>query len=255
VRACILALATIALARAQTFEVSSVKPSASGNNGYSGGCHGIDSVYGPSRAAEAPPLGRCVIRDARLSHLIYMAYGLSTMSMLKGGPDWLALGTERFDLEAKAEDPGKTTEAQLFGMLRNLLAERFQLKFHREEKDIQGFALVLAKSGPRFREAGSEQVESQVGGSMKVPKGEPSTINARKVSMEQLANMLAQPLQAPVVDRSGLKGFYNFKLSWNEDAGPSLVTALPEQLGLRLEAMKVPASFFIVDSARRPAAN
>src|SRR5580658_1143504 len=117
-----LAAAPQAAAAPLTFEVASVKPSGSGNNGFSGGCHGIDSVYGPSREAAAPPLGRCVIHDARLSHLIYIAYGLQSMGQLKSekGPDWVAMGTERFDVEAKAEDPAKTTEAQLLQMLQSL---------------------------------------------------------------------------------------------------------------------------------------
>src|SRR5579871_3868072 len=134
--------------QAQTFEVASVRPSSvDSRSGVNGGCHGIDTVYRTNEAASAPPLGRCVIHDARLSHLIAQAYELPGMNMLKSekAPDWVALGGERFDVDAKAEDPSHTTEAQLLVMLQNLLVERFQMKFHREEKEIQGFALVLSK--------------------------------------------------------------------------------------------------------------
>src|SRR5579862_8147903 len=70
------------------FEVASVKVATSGGNGVRGGCHGIDSVYTPQQRADAPPLGRCVITDARLSHLIGGAYGVSMLN-LKTGPDWI----------------------------------------------------------------------------------------------------------------------------------------------------------------------
>ncbi len=240
-----------------TFEVASIKPSGSGNNGVNGGCHGIDSVYGPSQVASAPPLGRCVIHDARLSHLIHDAFSLPSMAMLKSekGPDWVAMGTERFDVEAKAEDPTKTTEAQLLQMLQALLVERFKLKFHREEKEMQGFALVVAKNGPKLEKAKDDEVESRLSGSMKPREGEPIALNGRKCSMEMLANMLSQRGEGPVVDKTGLTGAYSFKLWWDDSATPSLFTALTEQLGLRLDAQKVPVSFFIIESAQRPSAN
>jgi len=254
---CYLTFAPQTAVAQQTFEVASVKPSTSGNNGFSGGCHGIDSVYGPSQAASAPPLGRCVIHDARLSHLTAMAFSLGSMELLKSekGPDWVALGAERFNIEAKAEDPTKATEAQLLQMLQNLLVERFKLKFHREDKDMQGFALVVAKSGPKLEKAKDDEVEPRLSGTTKVREGEPITLNGRKCSMPMLANLLSQRGEGPVVDKTGLTGAYNFKLWWDDSATPSLFTALTEQLGLRLEAQKVPVSFFVIESAQRPSAN
>src|SRR5580704_14269327 len=217
-----LIFALNATAAPPTFEVASVKPGGPSNNGFTGGCHGIDSVYGPSREAAAPPLGRCVIHDARLSHLIYIAFSLQSMAILKSekGPDWVAMGAERFDVEAKAEDPSKTTEAQLHQMLQALLVERFKLKFHREEKDMQGFALVVAKNGPKLEKAKDDEVESRLSGSLKVREGEPVSLNARKYSMEALADLLSQggAPNGPVVDKTGLPGAYNFKLTWNDTA-------------------------------------
>lgn len=254
-----LTFAPQAVAAPLSFEVASVKPSGYGNNGVNGGCHGIDSVYGPSQAASAPPLGRCVIHDARLSHLIGLAYGLGSMGLIKSdkGPDWVAMGTERFDVEAKAEDPTKATEAQLLQMLQSLLIERFKLKFHREDKDMQGFALVVAKNGPKLEKAKDDEIESRLSGSLKVREGEPITLHGRKCSMQMLANLLSQggSPNGPVVDETGLPGAYNFKLTWNDTAGPSIFTAVTEQLGLRLEAQKVPVSFFVIESAQRPTAN
>ena len=96
------------MAPALNFEVGSVKEAAITPNGVRGGCHGNNSVYSPTQQAEAPPLGRCVITDARLSHLIGIAYGVSMMN-LKTGPDWIQRGDLRFNVEAKAENPNGTT--------------------------------------------------------------------------------------------------------------------------------------------------
>src|SRR5262249_14180204 len=113
------------------FEVASIKVAASGMNGVRGSCHGVDSVYSAEEADRAgiPALGRCRITDARLSHLIGIAYGVN-MQVLETGPDWIQRGDLRFDVEAKAENPASVTRQQLLTMLQNLLVERFQIKFH-----------------------------------------------------------------------------------------------------------------------------
>src|SRR5436309_1361672 len=88
------------------FEVASIKVAASGYNGVRGGCRGIDSVYTTEEQARGgmPSLGRCTITDARLSHLIGIAYGV-TMQALDTGSDWIQRGDLRFDVQAKAENP------------------------------------------------------------------------------------------------------------------------------------------------------
>ena len=239
--------------QAQTFEVASVKPAIDGSNGYSGGCRGIDS--GPSEGGSTPPLGRCVIHSARLSHLISTAYQLPNMSMLNSdhGPDWVARGAERFDVDAKAENPAATTEAQLLEMLKALLADRFQLKFHREEREIQGFILVVAKNGPKFKESAKDASAPRIQATL---KGAPTqSVNAHKGTIATLIDALGFVTQTTVVDRTGLTGEYDFKLSFGGENGPEIFSALPEQLGLKLEGTKVPVSYFVVDSAKRPAAN
>lgn len=235
------------------FEVASVKPSTLGS-GVRGGCHGIDSKYSPKEMASAPPLGRCVITDGRLSHLISIAYG-RPVGLMKGGQDWVIAGSERFNIEAKAEDPTKATEQQLLEMLQNLLAERFQLKFHLESKDMPGFGLYVAKNGPKLQKATGDEVVTSFGASLKPFPGQPINLTARKWSISMLTSLLSQIGPGPMVDQTGLSGFYDFKLAWDEAAGPSLFTALQEQLGLRLESQKVPVSFFVIDSAQKPTAN
>ena len=127
------------------FEVASVKVAISGVNGVRGGCHGVDSVFSAVEQERGgiPPLGRCRITDARLSHLIGIAFGVS-MQALDTGPDWIQRGDMRFDVEAKAENPASATRQQLLIMLQNLLVERFQMKFHQVTKEEPGFALLVS---------------------------------------------------------------------------------------------------------------
>src|SRR5579872_5685826 len=240
-----------------TFEVASVKVAASGVNGVRGGCRGIDTVYSAKQQEGAPPLGRCVITDARLSHLIGIAYGTSMLA-LKSGPDWIQRGDLRFDVQAKAEDPAKTTEKQLLTMLQNLLVERFQLKFHYETKDEPGFALTVAKNGPKLQASTSDEVGLSFHGrkgeeSLKPTGGSEISMSARKYTVPMLVNMLSRMgSHGPGVDNTGLTGEYDFTLSWDEEGGPALSTALRGQLGLEMKAEKVPVSTLVVDSAQKP---
>jgi uncharacterized protein (TIGR03435 family) len=237
------------------FEVATIKPNTS-QSGVNGGCNGTDSK--PLQAAV--PLGRCWITSARLSHLIAVAYGIQIQN-IKGGPDWV-WGAERFDIEAKAENPSTATEIQLLSMLQKLLADRFHLVLHKETKQVAGHALVPAKGGPKFKEAGGEGKSSLriSGAAIFKPDAierrniDLNTILAQKVSMSQLAAALTNlPDSTPTVDKTGLHGFYDFKLSW--EPAESLSSVLQEQLGLKLEAQMVPVDVLIVDSAQKPAEN
>jgi len=236
------------------FEVASVKPSRPGPNGVSGGCHGIDSVLTPGQ--NAPPLGRCVITDARLAHLVRLAWNIDTMLMVQSGADWIQRGDERFDVVAKAEDPTKTTGQQLLIMLQNLLVERFQLKFRRQPEETQGFALIVDKNGPKLQPSKSQDLHLSFGKQGKPEPNQPVSIEAQHFSMAMLVQFLSTIAgKGPGVDRTGLEGLYDFTLTWDDDAGPILPVALREQLGLRMEPQKVAISNFIIDSAQRPSAN
>jgi uncharacterized protein (TIGR03435 family) len=237
------------------FEVATVKPDKSAN-GVTGSCHGSDSIY--ASAQTVPPLGRCVINSARLSHLIYIAYDLHSTGSIKAGSDWMTSGSERYNVEAQAENPATVTEQQLHQMLQTLLAERFKLKFHRETIEMPGFDLVVANKGPKLKTSSSEDVSMHFGGDFYKPlPGRPVSLRARKYSMQMLAELLSGVGgHGPVMDKTGLTGAYDFELAWDQDAGPDLSTALREQLGLRMEPQKkVPVSFFVIDSAQKPDAN
>jgi uncharacterized protein (TIGR03435 family) len=242
-----------AIANAQpAFEVATVKL-AKDPAGVRGGCHGIDSHYDANEAASAPPLGRCVIRDGRLDHMLSIAYHLRSMAMIQGGPDWARMGGDRFNVEAKVEDPTKATEEQLYQMLQALLTERFSLKFRREVKDMPGYALVVGKNGPKFKEAKGEEASMSFGPNGKPGRG-PNSVTMRKYSMSKLADLLTN-FGNPILDKTGLTGDYDFTLAWDEDAGPTLYTALHEQLGLKLEPQKVPVLYIVIESAQKPSEN
>jgi uncharacterized protein (TIGR03435 family) len=239
---------------APAFEVASIRPAKDGVQGVRGGCHGIDSVYTPGQQTEIPPLGRCVIRDGRLSHMVGIAWNID-MNMLKSGPDWIQRGVDRFNVEAKAENPTKTTEKQLLQMLQALLIERFQMKFHREPVELSGFALTVDKGGSKLVPSKSEDAEASFGAGGKPARGA-GVFKARRMSLSEFVRMLSLfGDHGPGVDRTGLAGFYDFTLTWDNEAGPTLDTALREQLGLRMQSEKVATSYFVIDSAQRPSEN
>jgi len=237
-----------------TFEVASIKPAGDSMNGVRGGCHGIDSVYTPAQRNEAPPLGRCVITDGRLSHMVGIAWDI-TMPMLKTGPDWIQRGDERFNLQAKADEPTKTTEKQLLQMLQNLLIDRFQMKYHMEPVELPGFALTLAKGGSKLEESKSADSKMSFGPGGK-PGGGVGVFKATRYSMREFVRMLSVfGDRGPGVDHTGLTGLYDFTLTWDNEQGPTLDTALHEQLGLRMQSEKVQTAYFVIDSAHRPTDN
>ena len=243
-------------AQPPAFEVASVKK-ANPNGGVRGGCHGIDSVFGAKEVASAPPLGRCVIYDGRLSHLILRAWDLKSIDLIKGASPWMISGYERYTIEAKAEDPANATEAQLIAMLQGALVERFNLKFHRETVERSGFSLVVARNGPKLTPAKGDETSRDFGGPKKCcGPNEPVNLTLRKYSIAGLAELLTNiGRRGPIIDKTGLTGQYDFKLSWDETNGPVLITAVQQQLGLRLEAAKVPMQLFVVESAQKPAEN
>jgi len=257
----VLAFITATLVHAVSpveFEVASIKTNTS-SNGWKGGCHGIDGKSRQDGPQAIIPLGRCVISGGLLTHLISIAYGIQVQN-IKGGPDWVR-ESPRFDVEAKAENPS-ATEEQLLLMLRNLLADRFQLRLHRETVERTGYALVQAKSGLKLKESSGDGKGGLriTGANIFKPDAierknlDQNTMTGQRTSMPQLANALSNlPDNGPVIDQTGLQGFYDFKLTW--EPGESLSSVLQQQLGLKLEARKVPVELMVIDSAEKPSEN
>jgi len=236
--------------QAASFEVASIKPSAPD----------VAGLF-----VQPQPGGGLRVTGATLKHLIAIAYEVREFQILSA-PAWA--GTERFDIDARAPRSPAPVDAagdprragiEIHERLRSLLAERFQLSVHREEQEQSVYALVVAKNGPRFSEATPD--------SGNLIRGGRGLITGRGTTMQMLALNLANQLGRQVLEKTGLRGKYDFKLEWTPDAGgveaaaeperrgPSLFTALQEQLGLRLESQKSPVPVLVIDGSRRPSEN
>ena len=242
-----------------------------------------------------PAHGRLHIPCVTLQNLIQVAYGVLAdgknlkMNMLEvsGGPSWVQ--SDFYELDAKAE--GDLDLGAMGGpMLRSLLEERFQLKVHRDSKEAPAYFLTVGKSGsklvqtkegscipidlkhlpqppapgqpmPKYCGAGSNS--RMAGGVMKM--------NLEGATMENFTSMLTRFAGRPVIDKTGLAGMYDVHLEFTPErfegrgaepgadlpapAGPSIFTAVQEQLGLKLESGKGPVETLVVDHVERPTEN
>ena len=223
-----------------TFDAASIKPNK--------------SASGSSSWNSRP--GYLLMRNQTLIACMAIAYQLKA-DQITGGPKWV--DSDRFDIEARAVGPAKDPE--LFVMLQALLADRFQLKFHRDgRKPRSGYGLVVGKNGLKIRpvDAGPQRSNSSGG-----------RLLAERVSMDKLAETLAIILRAPVSNVTNTSGVFSFELEWSPEAtrlstspeagetptGPSLFSVLQDHLGLKLEARKESVELLVIDQAERPSEN
>jgi uncharacterized protein (TIGR03435 family) len=181
------------------------------------------------------------------------AFGVAE-TQIERGPGWL--DTETYDIAARADTPLEMTREELRPCLQALVAERFSLKFHRETREGSVFSLVVAKNGPKLSQHSGDG-NSGIGASSGSGK---AAITGNKIAMARLAEYLSGQVGRPVVDNTGLNGEYDFRVEWTTEevvapSGPSLFTALQEQLGLKLNATKGPIEMVVIDSAERASAN
>ena len=220
------------------FEVASIKPAVPDAGGSSGedGRNGLLKVYNVS-------LRRC----------IKYAYKIPETQVL-GGPKWV--DDLRYDITARADRPA--SEPELLRMLQPLLADRFKLTFHRELRLIAGYTLVMANGGITAKVADASPRSGANGG-----RGWIDTVGT---PVSELVIRLSELLQRPVVDKTRDTRRFDFHLRWTPDSppagaepsasdGPSIFTALEEQLGLKLVSQKVEAEVFVIDHAELPSAN
>jgi uncharacterized protein (TIGR03435 family) len=230
-----IAAAASALPQARTsdkaFDVVSIKPNKS-----------IQFESSISRSG-----GRITFANVSMRELISFAYGVAVGRDYElVGPGWL--GSEKFDVMATCAP--ETSGDVIRQMSQSLLAERFGLHVHREEKTIKAYALVIDKAQPKL------QPSSLADDSFTFADGR---VRVRGFSMASLADRLSGPvfkLDRPVIDATGIKGIYDFDLQWSSEATadtslPSIFVALQEQLGLRLETRSVPVRILVVDSINR----
>jgi bla regulator protein blaR1 len=217
------------------------------------------------------PGGGLTATGVTLKMLIMFGYGVAAYQ-ISGAPNWM--GVDRWDIEAKTEGvQGRLPPDQFNVLLRRLIEDRFQLKSRRETKKMPVYALVVTKGGfkpkPRPAESPAPRPQTQFGNGS-------ATFQAESVA--GLAGTLTLNLGRPVIDRTGIKGSYDFTLEWTpapdqggpqtiglppraepsratDSNGPSIFTALQEQLGLKVESTKGPVDVLVIDHVARPSEN
>jgi uncharacterized protein (TIGR03435 family) len=214
------------------FEVASVRLTTAGNS-----CITSISPWGTGRFTAT-----CVSFDV----LIELAFGVhpNQISGLE------KLGTQYYDVNARPEGDVALTYDEVKPRLRELLAQRFQLATHRETKEFQGYAMVLAKGGLKLHP----------GTLPPLSPGQPFTaedqLYAASVNLDVLAGMLTTLTHRPVINGTGIRGTYEVKLRFRPEAAidsplPSLFLALEEQAGLKLQTQKVPVEMLVIDQVEK----
>jgi uncharacterized protein (TIGR03435 family) len=221
-----------------SFEVASVKPSGPNDQ----------LMY------RLLPGGRYIANGLTLKMLIGNAYGVPEFR-ISGGPGWR--DSDKYNIEAKVGiplPPWPDSNKQLSLMLQSLLEDRFKLAFHRETREETMYELVVARGGAKLTQA---KADESPGFGM-----EPGGIRSMAVPLEYLAANLAYVLGRTVIDKTGLAGKYSYTVTYTPDDappadanGPSIFTALQEQLGLKLESTKGPVELLVIDHAEKPDAN
>lgn len=182
-------------------------------------------------------------RNTSLIYLVEIAYGVEDRQI--SGID--RLGNQRFDVSVKPPD-GVLTYQRAQPMFRAMLEERFKLAAHRETKEVPGYALTIAKGGPKL-----ESGDATTGRYPYILHGRLVGPNA---AMAEIVSTLARPLGKPVIDKTNLTGTFNIDLKFAPDGDtnstlPSIFTAVQEQLGLKLESQKVPFETLVIDHCER----
>jgi uncharacterized protein (TIGR03435 family) len=246
------------------FEVASVKPNASGST---------------NSNIELHPGGRITATNVVLAGLMRNIFNLQPYQLVNA-PEWIEQA--RFDIEAKADREYSAREdapaPELLAMLRNLLADRFQLITHREMREMSVYAIEMARPdrsfGPQMRRSTVDCEEEAARAFAARRAGGPPESGGRPIvrcristgagrilgtgtTIAELARRLSPPLRRPVVDCTGLTGQFDLELQWAPEQapdtpGPSIFTAVQEQLGLRLEPQRAPVEVLVIDKIEKP---
>ena len=232
-----------------SFEVATIKPSKPDQPGKAITLQGTNLVTINTTAVD----------------LIEFCYNVQVKQILNA-PSWLE--TDKFDIVAKPDTPGAPNVNQMKIMIQKLLADRLQMKFHRDKKELSDYVLSVAKSGPKMQQGDPNALPGLFFRQLGV-------LTVQNATMEDFAGLMQSAvLDRPIVDQTGLQGRWNFLLKWTPDesqfsgmgvkvpppsdaadAPPALFTAIQEQIGLKLEAGKVPAPVLVIDHVEKPSEN
>jgi uncharacterized protein (TIGR03435 family) len=241
------------------FDVVTVKPTPPGRPGKNIGFDGHHFLF----------------RGANLDDMIALGYGLHT-KQIDGAPDWA--DKELFDVEGTPDVPGIPNQKQMASLLQNLLADRFQLKFHNEKRDLSVYVVTVAPGGPKLTETTAAPNDPSGMGFGGFSSAQGVTAVGRNLTMADFAMWFQSGVtDRPVVDQTGIKGRYDIRLKWmpdesqfaqfggsgvhppapsdSADAPPNLYTAIQEQLGLKITATKAPDDVMVIDHVEKPSAN
>jgi uncharacterized protein (TIGR03435 family) len=252
--------AATASTKLPTFDVISVKVNNSGSRNTSMG-----STPDGLHATNIP--AQLIFKQA-------FAYAVND-SLIFGAPAWAQ--TTRFDIDAKVSGPDVAafkalTNDQLRPMIVQILTARFQFASHPETRMLPEYALVIAKSGSKLQEfqpGNDANGQPKRSGRMQVHDG---AVTAQGVPLEPLIHFLSDRVGRPIEDKTGLTGIYDFTLQMGDEGhdgpargpdpnsadaptGPSIFTAVEEQLGLKLQSEKGPVQVLVIDHIEMPAAN
>ncbi|MGA2574710.1 MAG: M56 and DUF3738 domain-containing protein [Bryobacteraceae bacterium] len=261
-----------------TFDVASIKPD-----------HGGTGLF---RISVEP--GRFVADNATVKFLLVEAYHVKE-SQISGAPGWLdsehydveaKLGDSSNDVQRKLNSDEQGAQVRL--MLQSLLADRFKLTLHHESKELPIYALLVAKSGPKLHESAAAPDDAGPPGPLAPDGPQPrhsirmsgrGDLSVSAENLDMFADLLSHQFGRLVVNQTGLKGSYDFTLKWTPDegqgqkmalpgggpprdatpppdaSGPTIFTALQEQLGLKLESQKGPVDMLVIDHVERPSEN
>jgi uncharacterized protein (TIGR03435 family) len=226
--------------RKPVFEAASVKRSAP--NSVPVGF--IDSPAFNNVRLQGRDHGRYISYGSSLRLYLQQAYRLSGDRI--SGPAWM--DTDRYDIDARM--PADTPDEQVLLMLQNLLAERFQLKFHHQQRETAVYGLIVEKHRPKLKPS--------VEGTPPTVQMGPMAMFAHNRSMRDLASLLGRWTDRPVIDLTEMSGHYDFELKWSGPAAadPGGPIASLQSLGLKIEARKMILDYLVIDSAlKTPIAN
>ena len=200
---------------------------------------------------------RFIIENQTVASMMMYAYSIDP-HQLADAPDWVTKAA--YDVEGITDTPGKPNLHQQQEMIQKLLADRFQLKFHSEKRELPAYAIHIAKGGPKLTPAAHPDRES---GQRANGHGTEVTVIMSSATMADFVLDMQFFLDRPLVDQTGITGRYDitFRYTHDEtnatdpDAPPGLFTAIQEQLGLKFEPTKAPVDVFVIDHVEQPSAN
>jgi len=272
-----LACAALAQSTSPAFEVASVKPAAISGRGVRASMRGGPGTSDPVNIA---------FTNVTLMSVLLRAYDTRSWQVI--APDWLS--SERYDIAATVP-PGSTaalSKEQFNLMLQHLLSDRFHLILHRETRQISGYELIAPRgssklkpsneTGPAMSTAAAPAIDAEGFPQLTSPglvimegmsgKAVVSYVAARAQPLSALADLLSKEFRLPVLDNTGLRGQFDFRIMFapqapgalppenSEDSAANLISAVPQQLGLKLNRRTIAVDVFVVDAADRiPTAN